>query len=206
MTTIEMLGYLGSVLVAISLMMSNIKRLRWVNLSGAVVFTLYGLIIQAYPIAVVNAIIIAVDSYYLVQLSHGKELFSLHHVDTANSFLLKFLEYYSDDLSGYVPEFDLNKIRNPHAVFILRDMIPVGLFIYEYGEDKCITIHLDYVIPNYRDLKSTAYLLDQLRDQFLRDGYQQLVTKTNSPTHQRYLKKMGFQPHSPDSDTFFRPV
>ncbi|GGM79730.1 YgjV family protein [Shewanella xiamenensis] len=62
----EWVGYLASVVVAISLMMSNIKKLRWLNLLGAALFVAYGMAIQAYPVAAVNFFIVLIDAYYLV--------------------------------------------------------------------------------------------------------------------------------------------
>lgn len=64
----EWVGYLASVLVAISLMMSNIKKLRWWNLLGAGLFVAYGLAINALPVALVNFFIVLIDIYYLVKL------------------------------------------------------------------------------------------------------------------------------------------
>jgi hypothetical protein len=63
----EMLGYLASVFVAVSLTMRSLPRLRVINLIGALLFTAYGLIISAYPVAVVNAFIAVVNIYYLQQ-------------------------------------------------------------------------------------------------------------------------------------------
>jgi hypothetical protein len=68
MPLIEVYGYLGSVLVAISLMMSNIKRLRWINLVGAGMFSSYGLIIQAWPVAALNGFIVLIDLFHLYQI------------------------------------------------------------------------------------------------------------------------------------------
>uniref|UniRef100_Q0HY62 Uroporphyrinogen decarboxylase n=1 Tax=Shewanella sp. (strain MR-7) TaxID=60481 RepID=Q0HY62_SHESR len=62
----EWVGYLASVVVAISLMMSNIKKLRWWNLLGSALFVAYGVAIQAYPVAAVNFFIVLIDAYYLV--------------------------------------------------------------------------------------------------------------------------------------------
>lgn len=62
----EWVGYLASVVVAISLMMSDIKKLRWLNLFGAMLFVAYGMAIQAYPVAAVNFFIVLIDIYYLV--------------------------------------------------------------------------------------------------------------------------------------------
>ncbi|GIU52260.1 MULTISPECIES: YgjV family protein [Shewanella] len=64
----EWVGYLASVVVAISLMMSNIKKLRWWNLIGAALFVAYGLAIGAIPVALVNFFIVLIDIYYLVKL------------------------------------------------------------------------------------------------------------------------------------------
>ena len=61
-------GYLASVLVAISLMMSDIKKLRWWNLCGAALFVAYGLAIAAFPVALVNLFIVIIDCYYLTKL------------------------------------------------------------------------------------------------------------------------------------------
>ena len=67
MNSFEMLGYLASVFVAVSLMMRSLTKLRVINLIGALLFTAYGLIIGAFPVAVVNAFIALVNVYYLWQ-------------------------------------------------------------------------------------------------------------------------------------------
>ena len=64
MDYLEFIGYAGSVLVAVSLMMSNIVRLRWINLFGAATFSAYGLLINAYPVFALNGFIVLVDLYY----------------------------------------------------------------------------------------------------------------------------------------------
>lgn len=61
----EIVGYIASALVAVSLMMSSIFRLRVINLVGAALFTVYGLLIGAYPVAAMNLFIVLIDLYYL---------------------------------------------------------------------------------------------------------------------------------------------
>ena len=63
----EWIGYAASLLVAVSLMMGSLVRLRWLNLVGAVTFTVYGLVIRAYPVAVVNAFIVVINVWHLVR-------------------------------------------------------------------------------------------------------------------------------------------
>lgn len=62
---LEMIGYLASVLVAISLMMRSLNKLRMINLTGSLLFTVYGFTIGAYPVAVLNAFIVVVNIFYL---------------------------------------------------------------------------------------------------------------------------------------------
>ncbi|MBK8904910.1 MAG: YgjV family protein [Anaerolineaceae bacterium] len=63
----ELLGYLASLFVAISLMMRALTRLRVINLVGCLLFVVYGLIIGAYPVAVMNSFILLVNLYHLQQ-------------------------------------------------------------------------------------------------------------------------------------------
>ncbi|MBN2618334.1 MAG: YgjV family protein [Spirochaetales bacterium] len=66
---LEIFGYLGSFVVLISLTMNSIVKLRWINLIGATMFTIYSLFIGAYPAVVMNFGIIIIDTYYIVKLN-----------------------------------------------------------------------------------------------------------------------------------------
>ena len=47
---LEIFGYVASIIIAISLTMKNIHRLRWWNLFGAIAFSTYGVLIGAWPV------------------------------------------------------------------------------------------------------------------------------------------------------------
>jgi hypothetical protein len=66
MSGVEVFGFVASVVVAISLMLKNMKWLRIVNGIGAVMFAVYGMLIQSYPVMILNAFIAIADAYYLV--------------------------------------------------------------------------------------------------------------------------------------------
>ena len=65
---IEWIGYLASILIGISMFMKNIIKLRFINLIGCILFSVYGFIIGSYPVAIVNLIIIFTQIYYLYKL------------------------------------------------------------------------------------------------------------------------------------------
>ena len=52
---IEWIGYLASILIAISMFMKDIVKLRFINLVGSLLFAFYGFSIKAYPVAIINS-------------------------------------------------------------------------------------------------------------------------------------------------------
>ena len=111
---IELIGYIASGVVAVSLMMSNISRLRWLNLFGSLAFMVYGLLVHAYPVAAVNGFVVLVDAYYLWELNSKRDFFSLLAVPPDDkTFLGIFLQFYSADIKKYFPDFKMEAIAAP---------------------------------------------------------------------------------------------
>ena len=65
---IELVGYSAYILIAISLTMTDIYKLRIINSIGCLMFVIYGLNVGAYPVALANAIIIIINIYNLYKL------------------------------------------------------------------------------------------------------------------------------------------
>ena len=99
----EIIGYIASVLIAVSLMMTSILRLRVINLIGAVFFTVYGLLVRAYPVAAVNFFIVLVDLYFLYEIIRTKEYFTLLEVRPDSAYLLRFLDFYQKEIQRFLP-------------------------------------------------------------------------------------------------------
>ena len=76
MNYIELIGYAGSALIAISLMMKNIYYLRRINLIGASTFAVYGLLTGTIPVFILNSFISIVDIYYIMETKRKKEYFT----------------------------------------------------------------------------------------------------------------------------------
>ena len=84
-TVYELIGYLGSALIVVSLAMSSIIRLRIVNLAGAVVFSFYGVLIGSIPVIVTNVIISGLDIWYLRKELTTRPALTVVPVDAADS-------------------------------------------------------------------------------------------------------------------------
>lgn len=196
MSVYELVGYLASILIAISLMMRSILRLRLLNLIGAVVFTIYGLLIQAYPVAAVNFFIVLIDLYYLYEIRSAREYFKLLEVAPGSDYLLYFLNFYRDEILRFLPGFEYQPEAYDLRFFVLRDLVPAGLVIGkiepEAGANRALRLALDFVIPGYRDFKSGKYVYQDQADFFRSRGIQRIYSRPGSPEHAAYLKRMGF--------------
>lgn len=69
MSIAEILGYLASIFIACSLLMKDIKKLRYINSIGCILFVIYGIIIEAYPVALMNGFCVLINLYYLIKIT-----------------------------------------------------------------------------------------------------------------------------------------
>jgi len=105
LSTYELVGYTGSFLVALSLSMKNIRLLRRINLVGAFTFSMYGLLIGAMPVFILNGYIVLIDIFYLYRMYTTEEQFKMVPVlDKQHNYLKLFLDFYLNDILKYFPK------------------------------------------------------------------------------------------------------
>ncbi len=190
-TSVELIGYVGSILVAISLMMRSLLRLRIINLFGALFFTIYGILLGAYPVAFLNGLIVCIDLYYLFQMWRQKDFFTFLEVSPKSEYLRAFVEFYRGDIAKIIPSYTYDTEADLLCFFILRNMMPAGLFIVKVqGEEAHIQV--DYVIPNYRDFQVARFIFEENAAFFIQRGIRRFVSEGGSAIHQTYLEKMEF--------------
>jgi len=202
MQLIEIIGYAASVLIAVSLMMSSIVKLRIINLFGASLFSTYGFIIGAYPVGILNGFIAIVDIYYLSEIffKKEKEYFRVLEVKTNSEYLNYFLKFYEKDIKKFMPSFSFNPCESCHVMFVLRNTIPAGLVISEYSDDDSIHVRLDYAIPGYRDFKMGKYVFNEI---FKQKKVKNIYSDPGNEKHELYLRKMGFVKIDQNGETLY---
>lgn len=191
----ELIGYLASALVAISLMMSKIVRLRIINMLGAIAFIIYGLLINSIPVAGVNAFIVLVNIYYLSKIYASTEYFKLLQISPPDEYLKHFLDFYRDEIYEFQPGFSYQPEENDVVLMVLRDMVPAGILIGSRDDSKNdqLIVDLDFVIPQYRDFKIGRFLFRDKKDFFLNRGFKTIIAEPGNDKHNKYLQEMGFR-------------
>jgi hypothetical protein len=190
---IEYFGTLASVVVAISLMMKNIKRLRLLNLAGSGLFAAYGAAIGSIPVCALNLFCVGIDAWYLVRMRRERSSFALMRVEPGESeYLESFLGFYAGDIARFAPDFANEDLQGSSAIFVLRDMVPAGLVIYRKTDDGAVALLLDYATPAYRDYKSAEYFFDAAARDIAGKGKAIFRASAATKVHQAYLERMGF--------------
>lgn len=199
----EIIGYAASLLILVSLIMRSVLRLRVINLVGSIVFAVYGLLIQSYPVAAVNFIIALVNLYYLYEMFSMREYFRLLQVQPDSDYLKYFLRFNLKDIQKHLPEFEFEPEKDQVIFFILRNVVPAGLVIGKpLGEDGLLLV-LDFVIPGYRDSKIGDFIFRLRSDFFEERGFNRICSKPGSKDHSAYLRRMGFKPGSGDYAAYY---
>jgi len=193
MKALELFGTAASVVVAVSLMMRNLKWLRIINLVGAAGFAAYGAAIPAYPVFVLNTFIVGIDAWYLWRMKATRDTFGTIEGDPAAwPYLDEFIAFHRRDIARYAPSYAPDPNGGWRAEFILRDMVPVALMIFRKADDGSVEIGLDYAVPSHRDFKSAEFYFGKAAEKIA--GGQELVFVewSDVAAHQRYLERLGF--------------
>jgi hypothetical protein len=191
---VELIGYVASALIVLSLLMASVLRLRVINLVGAVVFTLYGVLIDSFPVVLTNGAIVVIDVYYLWRMWRDRAAASYFEVvewPTDGVYLPRFLAFHADDIRGSQPEF--GGVRDDHTAFVvLRDAAPVGVVLLRDPGDGTATVDLDYVTPAHRDFHASSHVFGP-RGPFAERGITRVAATATTPVHRRYLERLGFE-------------
>ncbi|HDO26554.1 MAG TPA: hypothetical protein ENH02_00410 [Bacteroidetes bacterium] len=187
------IGYSASVIIAVSMTMNSIVKFRWINLVGASAFAIYGLLINAIPVAFLNGFIVSVDLYYLIRIYGKKELFETLEIRKDNRYLIRFLKFHNKDIQKFFPGFTYKPEINTISFFVLRNTNIAGIFLAHREKDRILKVGLDYVVPEYRDYKNGKFVYNSLKDDFVKGGFQKIVSEGKTPGHAEYLKKLGFE-------------
>jgi hypothetical protein len=188
----EIVGYVASALVVLSLTMTSVVRLRTISLVGSVTFVAYGLLIGSPPIVVTNTAIAGINVWFLrAELGMRRDLgASVIRSDTP--FLLDFIDHHLEDIRRFQPGFVMPQ-GDAFALLLTRDGLPAGVVIGEQHGPE-LNLRLDYVIKAYRDSRLGQWLFGQGAEVFRAAGVTRLVSTPGTELHRSYLERMGFMP------------
>ena len=196
----EVIGYAGSLLVLVSMLMTSVVKLRVINLIGSAVFTVYALLIHSYPTAFLNACLVIINVVQLLRQRRvtGKS-YELQELTGRDGFVSWFLKKHKEDLGKCFPGLDIETLGDTEGFAVFYDDQAVGILLgNRRGED--FEILLDYSTPAFRDCSVGTFLYSKLASY----GIVRLTCALNTPEHLKYMEKVGFVRE--DSGLFVKEV
>ncbi|WP_147795237.1 hypothetical protein [Cellulomonas sp. Y8] len=201
MPVLEIIGWVGSVLVVVSLMQARVLRFRWLNFAGSVIATAYNTIVGIWPFAAMNAVIAVIDAYWLWRLTrerHDADVYEVVPVGAGDHYLRHVLGVHADDIARYYPSFGLpgdaageDAGGSRWAYLVLRGDETVGVVVVRDAGDGVGEVELDWVTPRFRDFAPGEFVYRR-SGAFAGTGLRSLVVAEDARDTGPYLERVGF--------------
>jgi len=191
---IDLLGYVASFIILVSLTMKSIVKLRWINAAGSVLFVVFALVTRSLPTVAMNIGIIVIDLWYISRLSRNKSDYQLVKAERGSAYLEFFFRKHEAEISEIFGESAFAEAKG-FSYFVCDNEI-AGLFAWKENSTTECQILIDYVTLRYRDTKIGSYFFDRQLPLFREKGYTRFTYNNVGRRHWKYLEKIGFRHES----------
>ncbi|AMD87827.1 hypothetical protein AXF14_09840 [Actinomyces radicidentis] len=198
----EIIGWTGSVLVVLSLMVPSVRRFRRLNLAGSLIATVYNAVFGIWPYAAGNAAITIIDLYWPLRLRRaGERRYSVCPARPDDAVVAGFVERHRSGIEqAYPGALDRLGRSSARTCFLtLCDDEVVGLFAMESVDDGAAQgapatarVLVDWVTDRFRDLKPGRALY--AHPALAATGVSALVVDPAAVADPGYFARMGFVP------------
>ncbi|MDO5676926.1 MAG: hypothetical protein Q4G35_05405 [Propionibacteriaceae bacterium] len=204
---LEVVGWIGSILVVWSLTLGRVLRFRWMNLTGSLIAAIYNGIIGIWPFMFMNAVIVLINIYWLWRLykeRHDAGVYEVVPVRANDGYLKRVLSVHAADIKATYPAFDPANLAkgDRHAWLVVRGDETVGVTVVRDDGGAQGTVELDWVSPRFRDFTPGEFV-HRRSGVFQELGMKTVVVERPGKHQREYLTRIGF---APDGDRWVRTV
>jgi hypothetical protein len=189
--TTELIGYLASALVVVSLSMTSVVKLRIISVLGSLAFLVYGFLLGSIPLLITNTSIVLLNAWFLRKEFGPAIDLGVSHIRSDSPFLNDFLRYHLDDIRLFQPDFAM-PTEDSVALVLTRDGLPAGAVV-GHRRDETLELSLDYVLKAYRDSRLGNWLFGPGAGVFKSEGFTRLESEPGTELHESYLQRIGFR-------------
>ena len=120
-----------------------------IKINMCIGFTIYGILIKARPLALVNGYIAIIDALGIIKLKNSdKSTFYFGELgDIGEKYFEQFYQFYEDDIRSYFPDVSYSDLELAKTYVLFRDMIPVGIFSIKQNGNTAQVL-MDYVFQD----------------------------------------------------------
>lgn len=200
MSVLELVGWVGSAVLIVSLLQTRVMRFRVLNTLSCLVLIGYNAAVGVWPMAAMNVVLVAINLWVIARLvreRHDARVYDAVVMGVDQPFVRRLLERHAADIREFNPDLpedlpaDLPS-RADHAFVVSTGDQVVGVVLSrdgsEPGEQQVV---LDYVLPAYRDFTPGEFVF-RADGPFARLGTRRVVASPGMAASERYLRAVGF--------------
>lgn len=192
---LEAIGWIGSVILVLSLVQTRILRLRILNLTGCLVHIGYNTAVGVWPMVGLNVVLAIVNVVQLRRLlkeRHATEGgYDVLPTDVDAPVLRHLLERHRDEIVS-LHGVDPDDVGASDAYLVLRGDETVGAVLLADAGDGTARLTLDHVVERYRDFTPGEHVFRRSGILAAR-GYERIVTRPGiTGRTAQYYETVGF--------------
>ncbi|ANS79898.1 hypothetical protein SGUI_2502 [Serinicoccus hydrothermalis] len=194
MNWIEIVGWVGSTILVVSLLQTRVLRLRWINLVGCVVLIGYNAVIEVWPMVGLNVVLALINIVYLwrmLRTRHDEASYTVLEVEPDDTYLEHVLAVHAEDIAQHNPGFRHDPAAERSAFLVLRGDETVGVVLARDAGEGTAEVVLDWVTPSHRDFSPGEFVYRR-SGLFARRGFTQVLSPEGM--RQPYYERIGFRP------------
>lgn len=197
-TFLEVIGWVGSGLIVLSVMQSRMLRFRWMNLAGSLIATVYNALFGIWPFVAMNAAIAIISAYWLTRLyreANDPGVYQVLTVPPDDAYLQHLLHEHARDIAHHAPGFDADPSAGTGArttLLVVRGDEAVGVVAVRDAGDGVGVVELDWVKPRFRTFTPGQFVY---RDSgaLPEAGFRRVTLRPHDATDREYLRRAGFK-------------
>lgn len=188
----EIIGWLSTAIVIISMMQTRIMRLRVVNLVGCLGQIVYNGVIGAWPVVGLNAVLAVIqvwNIWRLMRTRHDGAAYDLLALKPTDQLAQHTFAHNEKDIAKFNPAYATALEQATTAFVVMRGNEVVGLTLAQDTQPGVAHLVLDYVTEKYRDLTPGEFLFSE-GGWFSQHGYHRITAAVTGPD---YYRSIGFR-------------
>lgn len=193
---LEVIGWVGSAVLVVSLLQTNLHRLRWINLVGCAVLIAYNGIAGVWPMLGLNLVLASINIFYLVRAHrqrHDASVYEVLQVDGDDDYLRHVLRTHAADIARFTPDFVHDPGAGDDAYLVLAGDETVGVTLVRGGQGadgREAQVLLDHVTARHRDRTPGEFIFGP-QGPLAGRGYSRV--RTPRGMRQPYYDRLGFR-------------
>lgn len=191
MSIAEIIGYAASFVVLISFLTTSVVKLRIINFFGCLLFVIYGIFISAYPVAVMNTIIMLIQVYFLYKMFRVQADYRLVKCASSDLFVIDFIERHLPDINKFLPDFKALPENSQCYICMVNEELAGIWGAVKVG--NTLDVCLEYVKDKFRDCEMGRYIYTKNIEFFHQGGIKSFEANGIFGKHADYLQTIGFK-------------